>query len=191
MLESICVGVALSASCGLRLFLPLLAANLASRFGLITFDPSFHWLYGDDATLLLVVASAIEIISFYIPFIDNLLDVIAVPSSAIAGTIISTSIIPLDNYPAIQWGLGIIAGGGVAGTIQAGTSLIRVASTKFTLGHGNFVVTTIENILAFVIIIFAFVIPIIIVLIIAYFVVKILKKVFKRKGNNYGEFSNI
>ena len=52
------------------------------------------------------------------------------------------------NDPLIQYGLGLLAGGGVAGTIQAGTSLLRLGSTKFTGGIGNGFLSTFENIIS-------------------------------------------
>jgi hypothetical protein len=183
MITSTCIGIALSASSGFRVFLPMLAANLAARFGGIQLNSGFEWLASSDATIIFIVASIVEIASFYIVLIDNLLDAIAVPAAMVAGSILSSSMIPIDS-PVIHWGLGIIAGGGTAGTIQAGTGLLRLTSTKFTGTLGNPIFTTVENVLAVVIIALAFVIPVIVSAIIIYFLVKILKWVFVKKTTN-------
>jgi hypothetical protein len=49
-----------------------------------------------------------------------------------------------DASPFLRWALAIIAGGGLAGTVQAFTSLTRVASSAATAGLGNPVVSTVE-----------------------------------------------
>jgi hypothetical protein len=61
-----------------------------------------------------------------------------------AGTLLTTSFIDIDN-PMLQWGLGLIMGGSTAGFIQVGTSLVRLASSKFSGGVANPVVSTAEN----------------------------------------------
>ena len=53
-----------------------------------------------------------------------------------------------DLDPLIKWGLGIVAGGATAGTIQVGAGLLRLLSTKTTAGLGNSVIATGENLAA-------------------------------------------
>ncbi|WP_262920640.1 DUF4126 family protein [Hymenobacter sp. 5516J-16] len=50
----------------------------------------------------------------------------------------------------LRWGLGVLVGGGTAGIIQTGTSLLRAGSTVTTAGLGNPVLATVENLLAIV-----------------------------------------
>jgi hypothetical protein len=50
-----------------------------------------------------------------------------------------------DIDPALRWGVGLLAGGSAAGTIQLGTGLLRLFSSKATVGTGNAVVATSEN----------------------------------------------
>ena len=145
---SICLGLGLSASCGFRVFLPMLIANIATMSGLITPDEGFVWLATWQAFFLLLTATIAEISGYYVPFIDNLLDTIATPAAVIAGTLLSTSFLKIDN-PVLHWGLGLIVGGGTAGLVQAGTGLVRLLSSKTTAGIGNPVVSTIENIASF------------------------------------------
>jgi len=49
-----------------------------------------------------------------------------------------------DSNPMIQWGISIIAGGGVSGTVQIGTVATRAVSTATTGGLANPVVSTVE-----------------------------------------------
>jgi hypothetical protein len=46
--------------------------------------------------------------------------------------------------PFLRWTLAIIAGGGLAGTIQIFTSFTRLASSAATAGLGNPAVSTVE-----------------------------------------------
>lgn len=145
---SICIGVGLSASTGFRIFVPALLANIACMNGWITPSESFAWLATWPAFFALLSATIVEIGAYYIPFVDNLLDTIAGPLSVIAGTLLTTSFVDIDN-DVLKWSLGLILGGGTAGLVQAGTSVIRLGSSKFTGGLGNPVVSTAENVAAF------------------------------------------
>jgi hypothetical protein len=174
------LGVALSAGSGFRVFIPLLVSNLAARFGLVSVSDDFGWMISNTATFVLIVASIVEIASYYIAFIDNLLDSIALPASVVAGTLLTTQFLKI-NDPTLQWGLGILAGGGVAGTIQAGTSLIRLGSTKFTGGIGNSFFSTFENILAVGISLVSIWIPLIMGVLAILLVFWMLKKLFSSK----------
>lgn len=145
---SLCLGIALSACCGFRIFVPMLVASLAVKLGWIAVTPGFEWLGTWPALLLLASATTVEIGAYYIPWLDNALDTVAMPIAFVAGTILTTSFVEID-LPILKWGLGIIAGGGTAGLIQTGTSLLRVGSTATTGGLGNPVVASAENIASF------------------------------------------
>jgi hypothetical protein len=148
-LISLCVGVALSACSGFRVFVPMLIANLAIRFDILQLSHGFEWLGSPAATYILGAATLAEILAYYVPVVDNLLDAIATPASFMAGTILTTSMLKIDS-PELRWTLGIIAGGGMAATIQAGTGLLRLASTKFTGGFGNSILATVENFISII-----------------------------------------
>ena len=145
---SICLGVGLSASCGFRVFLPMLAANVAAMNGWVSPGEDFAWLSSWPAFFVLLSATIAEIGGYYIPFIDNLLDTIATPAAVLAGTLLTTSFVHIDS-PVLHWGLGLIVGGGTAGIVQAGTGLLRLLSSKTTAGLGNPVVSTAENFASF------------------------------------------
>jgi hypothetical protein len=146
LLTNIAMGIALSACAGFRVFIPMLAGALASRFGLINLSESMAWLASWPAIVLFGTAAVAEVVAYYIPFVDNLLDTIATPLSVGAGTVLAASILPVgDIDPALRWGVGLLAGGSAAGTIQLGTGLLRLFSSKATVGTGNAVVATSEN----------------------------------------------
>ena len=147
---SIMIGVALSATCGFRVFVPLLAVNIGTRAldadgqPLIELAGGFDWLSSDIALMVFLVATLFEIGGYYIPWIDNLLDTIASPASIVAGTVITASFVT-GMDPWLQWLLGVIAGGGAAGAVQATTVVARASSTVTTGGLGNPIVASVET----------------------------------------------
>ncbi|MFC7772842.1 DUF4126 domain-containing protein [Flavobacterium sp. GCM10027622] len=141
---SIFLGVGLAASAGFRVFLPLFVLSTASYFDVIQLNESWAWVSTLPVMITLGIAMLAEIIAYYIPFVDNLLDTIATPLAAIAGTVIMASTI-LDFDPMLTWGLAIIAGGGTATAMQGMTSMTRLASSVKTAGAGNSVVSTAET----------------------------------------------
>lgn len=142
-LLSICIGIGLSAACGFRVFVPLLVMSIASLSGHLTLAPGFEWIGTYHALGAFAVASFLEISAYYIPWVDNVLDTVAVPAAMVAGTIAVASSVS-DMSPLLKWALAVIVGGGVAGTVQGFTTLTRVASTATTGGLGNPIIATIE-----------------------------------------------
>ena len=86
-------------------------------------------------------ATVLEIGAYYVPWLDNLLDTIATPAAVTAGVMITAAATP-DLPPFLRWTLAIVAGGGTAGFVQAGTALLRLKSSMFTAGAGNPVIAT-------------------------------------------------
>lgn len=141
---SICLGVGLSASVGFRVFLPLFTLSLASYFDVWQLNESWLWIGSTTALIILGVATIVEIIAYFIPYIDNLLDTISVPLAALAGTAIMLSTV-IDLSPAITWTLAIIAGGGTAVAVAGTSSVTRLTSTTTTGGVANPIVSTFET----------------------------------------------
>jgi len=140
---SICIGIGLSAACGFRVFVPLLITSIAARSGHVTLASQFAWVGSDPALIAFGVATALEIAGYYIPWVDHLLDTIATPAAVVAGIIVTGAMLSHVD-PLVRWTLAVIAGGGVAGGVQAGTVLTRAASTATTGGLGNPLVATAE-----------------------------------------------
>ena len=137
------LGIALAAATGFRVFLPMLIVSAAAYTGHLPLDNSFAWLGTRSALAMLSVAAVAEILAYYIPVIDNLLDSLATPAACIAGTIVSAAVMT-DVPPMVKWTAAVIAGGGIAGITQGATALIRADSTVLTGGLGNSVIATAE-----------------------------------------------
>ena len=140
---SICVGVGLSAACGFRVFVPLLAMSVAALSGHLALADGFEWIGTYPALIAFSVATGLEIAGYYIPWVDHLLDSIATPAAIVAGTVVSASVVT-DVSPLLKWTLAVIAGGGAAGLVQGTTVVARGASTLTTGGLANPLVATLE-----------------------------------------------
>ena len=88
---SIALGVGLAAAVGFRVFLPLLITSIAAHFEYIHLSDNFGWLGSVPAMLMLAVAAVAEVLAYYIPAVDNLLDAITTPAALIAGTLVSAA----------------------------------------------------------------------------------------------------
>jgi hypothetical protein len=156
---AIIVGICLAASCGFRVFVPLLVAGVAAQAGYLHLNASFDWLASWPAIIAFGVAAVVEIGAFYIPWLDNLLDTIATPAAAVAGMILFAAL-AIDIDPFLRWSLAIIAGGGSAAVVQGGTVLTRLTSTGATGGVANLIVSTFETIASFIFPLLTLVLPI-------------------------------
>jgi len=141
---SILLGIGLAASVGFRIFVPLFSLSLAAYFNIIPLNESWQWVGSSIAMISLGVATLVEIMAYFIPFVDNLLDTIAVPLAAVAGTAVMMATMT-DMDPSITWALAIIAGGGTAAAIKGSASTTRLASSASTAGIGNPVIATVET----------------------------------------------
>ncbi|MFV0390464.1 MAG: DUF4126 domain-containing protein [Paludibacteraceae bacterium] len=147
IITAVALGIGLSASVGFRVFIPMLVAGIATHFNIIPVSESFQWIGSLPAMLTFGVAAVVEVLAYYIPLVDNLLDTVTTPLAVAAGTLLMTSTLPVDNE-LLKWIMGFVVGGGAAATMQGGSVLSRLSSAKFTAGTANPVVSTGENVAA-------------------------------------------
>lgn len=183
---SLLLGIGLAAAVGFRVFLPLLILSIAAYFDLISLNDEWLWIGSLTTMIALAVASLLELLGYYIPWLDNALDSIAIPLAAIAGTVVLVATIS-DVDPIISWGLAIIAGGGTASVIKGNVSLLRLGSTATTGGIANPIVSTIETFIATTLAVLAIFIPILaflFVLMLFYIIYKFYKKLRKKSNTS-------
>ncbi|MFZ4931383.1 DUF4126 domain-containing protein [Chryseobacterium sp. Mn2064] len=180
------IGIGLAAATGFRVFLPLFIVSLSSYLNWIPMNEQFEWLAGLPTLITTGIATVAEILAYYIPFIDHLLDTASIPMATVAGSILFASqFADLGSFP--QWALALIAGGGTAATISTGFAGIRAASTATTGGLGNSVVGTTETAgagLMAVLAIAAPVIAVIAVIILLILIISYGKKAWKKLRRN-------
>lgn len=181
IITAVALGIALSACSGFRVFIPLLAASLAGKMQWVGLPQDMAWMGTWPALISFGVASVAEIAAYYIPVVDNFLDALAAPLSVAAGTVLAASFLPLgESAPLIKWAAALIAGGGAAGTIHAGTGLLRLVSTKTTAGTGNVVVASTENAAAIGGSVLSFLMPVVVAVLLLILIGWILSKGFKK-----------
>lgn len=184
---SIVLGIALAAATGFRIFLPMLIMSIAAYTGHLSLASNFAWLGTPTALIMLSVAAVAEILAYYIPVVDNLLDALATPAAFVAGAVVSAAVMT-DVPPMVKWTAAVIAGGGIAGLTQGLTGTLRAHSTVLTGGLGNAVIATAEIGGALLITFLALAAPaaaIALVILFMWLVIRLLRRVFR--GANASE----
>ena len=136
-------GLGLAAACGFRVFVPLLVAAIAVRADVLEVGSGFEWIGSTPALLAFGAATALEIAGYYLPGVDHFLDTVASPAAVVAGTVLTAAFVG-DVDPWFRWSLAAVAGGGVAGVVQASTVVARGVSGFTTVGIGNPLVASAE-----------------------------------------------
>ncbi len=178
---SIITGLALSAACGFRVFVPMLVMSIAGYHGPpLALPPGFEWFQSLTGHLPLAagfewigttvamkafaIATVCEIAAYYIPWFDNALDHVTTPIAVIAGVMVMASSIT-GLSPFLQWILAVVAGGAAAGLTQGATVIARGGSTATSFGTTNWIVSTAEWLGSLLLSIVALLIPAIIIII--------------------------
>jgi hypothetical protein len=153
----------LSGSAGLNAYIPLLIVAVASRYPLnnplIDLAEPYNLLSSPWIIVLLSVLLIIEMLADKIPVVDSINDGIQTFIRPAAGAILfaASANVITDISPIITLGAGLLTSGGVHAT----KSLARPLVTVTTGGTGNWIVSILEDIVAFFMAIFALLIPII------------------------------
>jgi hypothetical protein len=183
ILLSILLGIGLSAATGFRIFVPFTVMSLASITGHIQLAPGWEWIGSYPALLAFAVATVLEILAYYVPWLDNLLDTVAAPAAIVAG-IVATASVVTGMSPLLTWTLAIIAGGGIAGLVQSATTMMRATSSMATLGAANPLVSTGELLGSVVTTILALLLPVGSLLIIFLAIVWLIRAISKKRASN-------
>ncbi len=153
------LGIALAAACGFRVFVPMLVVAVATRLEMLPAQDGLEWVASWWAIVALSTATVVEIAAYYVPWVDNILDTIGVPSAAVAGVLVAY-VAMADAHPALAWTIAAVAGGGSAATVKLGMTAVRGASTATTGGTMNWAVTSVESATSSALAILAVVIPV-------------------------------
>jgi len=138
------LGISLSAAAGFRVFVPLLMMSAAAVLGHVPLPDDFQWVESDQALLLFAIASVVEVGGYYIPWLDHILEIGALPLAMLAGTLITASAAPDAMNPLAQWIFALLVGGGAAGLTRSGNWFLRVLLTATSAGLANPILATLE-----------------------------------------------
>lgn len=157
------LGLGLASATGLRTFLPLLMLAVAGRFELfgVRLIDQMDWLVSWPAIAALATAAVAEFAGDKIPAVDHALNAVGYVSRPVAGALAAGSVFWAVD-PATAAIAGLIVGAPAALALNAAQTGVRVGSTATTGGLGNPLVSLIEDALAFLTVIVAFLAPILI-----------------------------
>ncbi|WOD41734.1 DUF4126 domain-containing protein [Nodosilinea sp. E11] len=166
LLLHVAIGIGLSAAAGFRILVPFLIAGIAAQQGYLALSPGMAWMASTPAIIAFVVATVLEVLIYFVPIVDNVMDAVELPAAAIAGTVLTAAVTGGDINPFLQWSLALIAGGSVASGTQAFTGLARLASTAAAGPVGNIAVSTTELVSSTILSVLAIAVPILVVLVV-------------------------
>jgi hypothetical protein len=162
---NVLIGMGLAATCGFRVFVPFLVLGIAGLGGYLPLRPGFQWIASYPALIVFGVATLLEVLAYFFPWVDNILATVSVPVSAIAGVVLTAAVMT-DVSPVLQWALAIIAGGGAATASGVLSSGVHHSSTLVSAGTVNPVISALESVGTVLIAIMAIVAPILAILLI-------------------------
>jgi hypothetical protein len=160
IVPSLALGIGLAACAGLRAWLPLLMLGGLARWGVITLSPSFQFIAGNRALILFGVATVVEIAGDKIPVVDHALDALSTVLRPAAGSLLAASVLWSVSDPLTALALGIAVGAPAALVPHAAKSTLRIASTAFTGGLANPLLSFAEDAAALVLFALTVVLPI-------------------------------
>jgi len=193
MLFSLFAGIALAASVGFRVFLPLLVLSAFSYFfkDLITLSDDMLWLSNPTVVLIIALVAIAEIVSYYIPVLENKLDKFKLFLSAIAGVVVIKATL-IGFTPVLSWIIALLVGVSVSVVVSYSLSLARKITVVTTHGVGNFLINSAEIVGALVLSITAILISplaFLVAVILITLMIKALMRIEKRTFDTYNQVS--
>lgn len=161
---AIMAGISLSATSGFRVFVPFLILSIANLTGLLDLNQSMAWIGTYPALATFGVATLVEILAYFIPWIDNVLNAISAPAAVVAGTVLTYALVG-ELSPGLAGIISIIGGGGASLTTRAISGFIHAGSTAASGGIANPTVSLAESAGSVIMSILAVIAPIIVILV--------------------------
>ena len=162
IVPSLAMGIGLAACAGIRAWLPLLMAGGLARWGVIELGPSFQFIASDRALILFGVATVIEILADKVPAVDHALDSLSTVLRPAAGSLLAASVLWQVSDPLTALALGVAVGAPTSLVPHAAKSLLRAASTTFTGGLANPLISILEDLMTVALFVLTVLIPVVV-----------------------------
>lgn len=186
------MGLGLSAASGFRIFIPFMMLSILPLSGIDISASGPAFFSTDIYAIIFLILSVTEVILYYNPWMDNMLDLISTPVSIFSGIMLSYLALSGAEFY-LRLIISVVLGGGISLNIQLLTVKARSLTSIFKKGNGNKIVSTIENISSLLISILSLIYPILSVLtlaIIIFLIYKfIIKKGYKAENRNFLKMS--
>jgi Domain of unknown function (DUF4126) len=171
-LGSLLAAFGLSGAAGLNAWLPLFASALLARLDVVELAAPFDDLTSTPALVILGALMTADFVGDKIPAVDHVLHAAGAVVAPVSGAILFTGQTGLEtDLPTL---LAAVLGGATAGTIHAGRAAVRPVSTATTGGVGNPLLSISEDAGSLLLVVTAFVLPLIALLLVLLLVVGLL-----------------
>jgi hypothetical protein len=181
LVSAIALAIALAACAGLRALLPIFLTGVVTRIGWISLGKPFGFLSTNWALLIFGIATALEIIGDKIPAVDHALDTLHTILRPLSGSMLAAAVLSSVSDPATAMALGLIIGAPTALIPHAARSTARVISTVTTGGLMNPLLSTLEDIIVFVLFVLAVVVPVLVASLVIVATIVVARRVVLRR----------
>ena len=155
------MAIGLAACAGLRAWLPLLFTGILVRAGWLHVGPAFEFIATNRALIVFGLATLIELVADKVPALDHALDVLSTLLRPAAASLLAASLFGDFTDPLTATLLGVLVGTPTSLVPHAAKSTLRAASTAFTAGLANPVLSLLEDVLAVLFFVVTVVVPLV------------------------------
>ena len=177
------IGVGLSATAGIRAYLPLALVGLFARLGLFALPAPFDLLDDWSAIGALLVLALLEGGLDKVPALDPVLDFVQTPIRIVAGAVLFSAALGAGfdggAVPALA------AGGGIAGLVSVSKAALRPPANVAAVGVSASFLSLFEDVVALIGGVVAVFVPLVPLAFVA-FLLFFFYRVRKRRGRKYG-----
>ena len=184
IVPSLALGIGLAACAGIRAWLPLLLAGLLARAGVLELGASFRFIASNQALILFGVATIVEMIGDKVPAVDHALDVLSTVLRPAAGSLLAASVLWRIPDPLTALALGVAVGAPAALVPHAAKSALRAASTAFTGGLANPLLSLVEDLAAVVMFVITVAVPVAMAIVILVVGGLVLRRLLRRRQHS-------
>jgi len=162
---SLLAGFGLSGAAGLNAWLPLFVSALLARLDVVELASPFDHLSSTTGLVVLAALTIADFVGDKVPVVDHALHLVGTVVAPASGALLFVGQTGFEtDLPTVA---AVVLGGATAGSIHAGRTALRPVSTATTGGLANPVLSLGEDLGSFLLVVMAFVLPVLAVLVLA------------------------
>ena len=149
----------LAAAAGLNPWIPLLGIGVMARTDVVELSARFEWLGTNRVLAVLAVLFVIDLVGDKVVVVDHALHAFGMFLAPASGAVVAGAQAELAG--AVPFWVTAVVGGALALGFQGGRSALRPVVSATTGGAGNPVVSVLEDVSSFVLVVLAVLVPVI------------------------------
>jgi hypothetical protein len=158
-MDGVLSGFGLAGAAGLNAYIPLLILGIASRLGYADLKAPYDLLGSNAGLGVLALLLLFEVLADKVPGIDHVNDLINTAVRPTAGGVLALANSGAGTlHPALLLLLGVVT----AGSVHAAKATARPLVTATTVGFGNPIVSTIEDVASIGMALLALIAPVVV-----------------------------